>query len=359
MSNNTKEAYQKDSTAKPKGLFCTTTFSNEVSKDLLLSLSPKLAYVSTEFAEKCYDKYRTKLPIYYRQLVTMSRDELVEVLHASAIYLRENSSKFLNNASEVNTDDLARFVSTNINSAAVGDNLIRNGNGLSFLNSFVKEALLNVTVAGKGSKTLYDLVQDTRYLYKVAYKCMSFKADITLSRLFSTMRVVDTQTVSNIRPLAFAWLYNQYGIIQNPNPKKKQIWLRDPSQGWLGRLLSSYYVAYHNPDKEIHYVSTDPNLKVVEAFAEVTDFLKSFGGMHKVKNWFPEIHNHGAEVPNACFSDTWDYKFDVSATFPPYFGTEKYSETYIFHLVNGEQFKASEIDTLDTDDGLKAVPNVS
>ena len=115
MSNNTKEAYQKDSTAKPKGLFYTTTFSNEVSKDTILSLSPKIAYVSTEFAEKCYDKYRTKLPIYYRQLVTMSRDELVEVLHASAIYLRENSSRSLNNASEVNTDDLARFVSTNIN----------------------------------------------------------------------------------------------------------------------------------------------------------------------------------------------------------------------------------------------------
>lgn len=325
---------------RPTGIF---EVENEINKDMLRTMRTK--YVSKEYSIECYNKLKKNLPFLLKQFIYMNEQEMIEALHASAYYLEINAEQVWGNKNYIDTRALSNFINSNL--AMVYDEeekeLVKNGQGLGFLNSFIKESLMQVTVANKGSKTVRDRLEDNAYCFKVCCKTLAFGADLTLVRLGSSTRFVDTQVLSNFRPLASAWIIEQYGVL--PNLHKDEIWIRCPSEGWLARMLSSYYIAYHYQDKQIHYITTDPNLRVVEFFGKISEYLRNCNPLYDASNWHPEIYAQGSEGPESRFSVTKGYKFDLAWTSPPYgSGQEEYSETYKvtlidLDLIEGKKYK--------------------
>lgn len=311
------------------GLFDIQT---EIDKDKLEYI--KENWQGAEYCEQCYAKHSRQMPYAYKDLIYKDKDELVEIAHAATYYIYLNRDMATGNT-EIDDGALVALLNRDINFAfdESTKTLTKQGQGLGFLNAFIKEKLLSVTVANKGPRTVTDRMQDMKYLYKVVRKAMAMKTDLTITRLFSTAKIVDGQSVSNFRPMASAYLMHKYGIWANPDKDVLNFWI--PSEGWLGRLLSSYYTAYKNPDKQINYISTDPSGDVVSSFWEVVEYLSNFGGIHKVKNWSADIRQHGSDVPEADFYKNEGKKFELIWTSPPYsLGFEKYKDSYIIKAID-------------------------
>ncbi|NCB03805.1 MAG: hypothetical protein EOM67_16860, partial [Spirochaetia bacterium] len=226
---------------------------NEVDKKLLKSMKDK--FLGAEYAEACYERLKSKLPFLLNQFKYMKEQEFVDALHASARYLQVKAEQVWGNKSEIDLRALANFLNTNLELVYDEEEkeLVKNGQGLGFLNSFIKESLMAVTVVHKGPKSVKERLEDIAYCYKVCCKTLAFGADLTITRLGSSTRFVDAQVLSNFRPLASAWLMERYAVL--PNMHKDEIWIWTSSEGWCGRLLSSYYIANKYRDKQIHYVS--------------------------------------------------------------------------------------------------------
>ena len=293
----------------------------------------ELTYIKDNFkgeayCEQAYNKYKDIFPIEYPQVVKLNIETLLELTHAAAYYIYLNRETMYNNT-DIEYSKLLQLLNAEIR-LAYDENtksLLRQGQGLGFLNGFIKEKLLSVTVAGKGPKTVTDRMQNLTFLYKVARKTIQMKAGFTLNRLFATAKIVDGQSVSNFRPLASAYLMHKYAIWKHPQQSEFNFWI--PSEGWLGRLLSSYYTAYKNPDKQINYISTDPSGDVVSSFWDVVDYLNNAGGFNKLDNWKAEIRQHGSDVPEADFHKNENITFDLIWTSPPYsLGFEIYKDSY-------------------------------
>lgn len=297
-----------------------------VSSDDLKDLRKQ--FVSAEYCEECYDKHKNKLPLDYSTAMGFGKETLHEYLHASAYYGWVNRTKMAGN-NEISSAPLSTLLNVNINTCFNKDTLTltRNGAGLEFLNGFIKEKLLSVTVAGRGSTTVTERLESIEYIYKVCCKALSLKSGLNLNGIFATAKIFGGQSVSNFRPLASAYLMHRYGVWKYPEKDVLNFWI--PSEGWLGRLLSSYYVAYKNPDKQINYISTDPSGDVASSFWDVVDYLKDFGGVSRIKNWNAEIRQHGSDVPEADFFKNEGKKFELIWTSPPYsLGFEIYKESY-------------------------------
>lgn len=300
-------------------------------------------YKGEDYCKKQYDKLKDNFPVRFVDILYMDADLILDYMHASAYYLYDNRISLTGNK-ELDENNLIALLNRDIRFAfdEKTKELTKQGQGLGFLNSFIKEKLLSVTVANKGNKNVRERLQDIKYCYKVARKCISFKCDLSLQKLFASTKLVGGQSVSNFRPLASAYLMYKYGILEHPEKDTLNFWI--PSEGWLGRLLSSYYIAYKFPNKQINYLSTDPSGDVVSSFWEMVEYLSNYG-IHPLTNWHAEIRQHGSDVEEANFHKNENKVFDLIWTSPPYsLGYEKYKDSYIMTALDANNKEVSIVD---------------
>lgn len=301
----------------------------KVGKELLKEIRED-EWKGEDYCKEMYSKYGSRLPFRRSDFEHFKKDELIDIIHCMVEWVHINREN-LYKVEKINERDLSNLLNTQIEMCydEFDKALKTNGVGLSFINYFIKEKLLSVTVKGNGSNTVMDILDDYKKVYKVVIKTIQLVKTgiITLNSILNTSRLVGTQTVSNFRPLSSAYIMYKYGILKNKDKNELNFWI--PSEGWLGRMLSSYYIAYNNPDKQINYISTDPSGDVVSSFWEAVEWLKDYGGISKVKNWHPEIRQHGSEVEEARFKVREDKMFDLIWTSPPYsLGYEMYKDSY-------------------------------
>ena len=113
-------------------------------------------------------------------------------------------------------------------------------------------------------------------------------------------RVTGSQMVSNFRPVTASMLYKLFC------DEGDTVW--DMSCGWGGRLLASVKA-------DINYIGTDPNTQTQKGLGQM---IKTFGKSNRTY----ELHTLGSEEYRPE-KNSLDFAF----TSPPYFDTEKYSET--------------------------------
>ncbi|EJF06167.1 hypothetical protein ThvES_00017740 [Thiovulum sp. ES] len=340
--------------AKMKSLFTEdiSQIPQDIPKELLNEI--RAEYKGDEYCDEQYKKYSHLFPLKYSKLKEASKEYLTDILHASVVFFYKERLKLMNNKTYTDYRDLTRTLEVKSESVFDIDSkyLKRNNNGLGFLNSFIKEALLKVTFAGKSKKTLKELTDNYKHNFKIACKTLAFKTDLSLNHMFSTSKLVDTQTVSNFRPTSAIYIFLEYALKQSD---EKDIYILVPSEGWLGRLLASFYLAWNYRDRNIHYHTIDPNPEVNRVFHEVVSVLNKYGNFFKVDNWFPLIHQHGSETEEARFRDTYNVQYDLIGTSPPYIlggkSTELYTRGWKISLNTGETITISENDTFELDTG--------
>ena len=308
----------------------------KLSKKRLHTLRDMVIYkgsplLNEESFKKAYDKYKGYLKTKFTILLHESNEDLSGIAMASAYnYFLKRDYFIKSREDKFDTRDLTNFLATNLNRVFDHkDKMVeQNKVGMVFLNSFVKTFITSTEVDGREGKNLNRTAGNWKQMYRSALKTMYLGEDMTAQNVFSTIRFSDgSQIPSNFRPLASAFIFNKYGLKANPN--EKDIYLHCSSEGFLGRTLSTFYLAYNNPDKNIHYYTIDPNLQVVNAFYKLVNWLRE--NIAEVPNWFPIIHNIGSEVEEAHFYKRYGKVFHCSFTSPPYFDLEKYPETYILY----------------------------
>ncbi len=113
-------------------------------------------------------------------------------------------------------------------------------------------------------------------------------------------RVTGSQMVSNFRPVTASALYKVF------TDEGDTVW--DMSCGWGGRLLASIKA-------DVNYIGTDPNSMTQKGLNQMS---QTFGNSARTI----ELHTIGSEE----FRPTKN-SLDFAFTSPPYFDTEKYSDT--------------------------------
>lgn len=289
-----------------------------------------------EYRQQCYDKYKSIIPMNKFKLQEYDNDTMTDILIAHQLFFYDELKSRLDSGAkkEIDKSDLTHFLSKDINYAFTQpDKLNRSQQGLDFIKPFVRDIIYQTGVKGKYSDPRKNL-DDIRSFHRAVCVCFIFNSEInvlTISKLATTMQLTGSvQVVSNFRPMSAAYLFQKYGV---ENTTNKEVNILVPSEGFLGRLLASYYIAKHNPDRIINYHTIDPNPLLVEPFNEMVKYLKKHGGiMNSVTNWNPVMHTHGSEVPEARLRDTLGIEFDLTFTSPPYIGKELYigaAELYI------------------------------
>lgn len=148
---------------------------------------------------------------------------------------------------------------------------------------------------------------------------------------FKAFRISWCQYAVNFPPLTAKLLYEKYTEhIKNQD----FINIYDPSSGWGGRILGAMSV---KPDRNIHYIGTDPNTDHwigeigLTKYEYLADFFnknttRSVGTLYPHTNTY-EVYQLGSEVIQ--HSDRFKRhkgKLDLVFTSPPYFAKEAYSE---------------------------------
>ncbi len=292
---------------------------------------------SIEYREKCWDKYKNEVPKDLYALDSIpTDDELQDVLIAHQLYFKAKVAERISEGAfkgKYNTNDLNIFLSKPLKECFTGNDLNINQQGLDFLKEFVRDIIYDTKVKGKYPNPLKNL-DDVRSYHRCICQVFIFNEGLTslsVSKVTGVMQLTGSvQVVSNFRPLSAAVIYQKYMIDKTQN---KEVNILVPSEGFFGRLLASYYVAKHNPDKIINYHTIDPNEALREPYEELVSFLKKQGGLlGRVTNWHPHIHWHGSEVSEARLRDSLGIVFDGSFTSPPYGATELYissSDVYL------------------------------
>lgn len=318
-------------------------------------------FKGSDYCAEMYEKHKAKYPITPVKMSSIIGDwELLsELVHGAVVYFKENQKYLDNDDLELNTKDLINFLNTKplkIFNPETKE-LSQNRAGYDFLNYFIRDNMLDVTVAGKSSVSIKQQVKDDYLVYKSICKGIVFNQKITISGIFAALKLTNgAQAVSNFRPLCAYYLYSM-GLESMKARGDKTLYIKVPSEGWLGRLLSAYKIAYENPDIQIRYESIDPNIAVCQKFKEVNEYLKSeLFGIQKIKNVQATIHPIGSETESACFYNAMGLKFDVIGTSPPYFETEGYTEGYEIKTINlnnakSDTFKKSELEKVTLLDG--------
>jgi len=282
--------------------------------------------------KEAYNKYKKYLKTRYTILLQEDNEILSGIAMAAAYDYYRQRDYFIKSRDTYDIKDLTHFLNTNLKRMfdRKGKYVLQNKVGINFLNSFVKTYITSTSVDGREGKNLNKTAGNWKQMYRSALKSMYLGDDMTAQNVFSTIRFSDgSQIPSNFRPLAAAFIFNRYGI--EPNKDEKDIYIHCSSEGFLGRTLATYYLAYNNPDKNIHYYTIDPNLQVIDAFGKLEKWLRE--NIADLDNWKPKIFNIGSEVEEANFYKLYGKKFHCSFTSPPYFDLEKYAETYIIYSV--------------------------
>jgi hypothetical protein len=239
---------------------------------------------------------------------------------------------------ELNYEDLDKFLSINIDSVYKKSKkeFRKLKYGIKFLDTFTRKYYTNVLNHHGGA--LEDNLISIFEVCNISLHLATPETIMNTGRYFSTYTHGSTknrfQFASNFNPLISAYLFFTYGVKSADERNSDIVNLHSSSEGWLGRLLASYYTARRNPKKIINYESIDPNIKVVEAFNNLCDILQQDKKYH-LKNWFPKIILGGSEEATSYSIK----KIDCSFTSPPYLDLEKYPDTYSLEFENIETVK--------------------
>jgi hypothetical protein len=289
-----------------------------------------------EYHKSMYDKY---FPIYKKEGIDADRlfsvsgeEELREVTYF-AMYrakLTVNSFIYL----EPDFVDLKNLLDMDLERLPDLSQLSLT-QGLSFCDHFTKKGRLSTPIAGKGNAQAINLLTDDYGLYKATLKAFYFhKKNVTSKAVLRTVELL-VPVVSNFRPLSACKIWYDYAVKQALEEGRDYVALHVPSEGWLGRLLSSYKIAYDYQQLTVYYVSTDPNPIVNREGNRMIEMLRSY---HNLENWKPILYMEGSENFDRVHPEMQKrgIKFDVSFTSPPYFNTEKYQRGYVFSLFGME-----------------------
>lgn len=292
-------------------------------------------YASLEFRDQCYEKWKSKIPCDMYFMATLTDTELIELLLAYQLYLYDDVKHRLGNGAkktELATNDLVSYLKNPVKNGMNGDKLTRAQHGLDFAKDFVRDLIYKTAVMGKYTDPARNLDLPKNYHRAIVLNMIYGSPKPTIAEVSRSLQITGSvQAVSNFRPMSSACLMHRYAIA--PNPNKKDIHILVPSEGFLGRLLSSYYIAYHNRDKQIHYHSIDPNEHLREPYERMVRYLKNYGGFtSRLTNWHPHFHCHGSEVDRANLGKHLNIEFDFTFTSPPYFSKELYLSAVDLYL---------------------------
>lgn len=326
--------------------------SELIQKRTLLNLPPEQDFINRlkkiriitdqqntkEYRLLCYEKYKHIIPHTRNALEEYSDQEIQEILIAEQLYWRDqvlDRLKSGSNKDEYNKPDLVSLLKKPVQEGWDSPTeLGRTQQGLDFLKPFVRHLIYQTKVKGKYPDPTKN-VDEVRSFHRAI--CLVYELNpnidrMSLSKLTTVIQLTGSVlVVSNFRPLSAAAIWQKYAI--DCNPDKKEINILAPSEGFFGRLLSSYYIAYHNRDKVINYHSFDPNTELKAPSEKIINYLKNYGNLNRIDNWNPNIHWHGSEVPEADLHKRLGIKFDCIFTSPPYGLHEIYVNTSHIHIV--------------------------
>lgn len=305
-----------------------------ISKDL------KYNFKGDDYCDEQYEKYKHIYPLKEVQVRDIIRKDGVErireIIHGAVVWFQNTQTYTKQEGKVINTGDLFNFLNDSKDIFdPVTKELSRNNNGSDFLNYFIQDDMLDVVVATKASYSIKDIINNKQKVFNAVCKLLVFQPLITLSRIFAAMKMTNgIQVVSNFRPMSAYYLYS-LGLESMRARGDNTLYIKVPSEGWLGRLLAAHKIAYDNPDIKVVYDSIDPNIAVCKRFKEVCDYLQNeLPGLRKIHNIEARIHAIGSETESAVFSNAYGYKYDVIGTSPPYFDTETYTEGSIITLLD-------------------------
>lgn len=301
---------------------------------------------SLEYRDSMWEKYKHLIPFDIYKIYERTDDEIQDIMIASQKYYYSELFDRLSKGAvdKIDENDLVLFLKKEIKECYKDGDYVITQSGLDFIKRFVREIIYKTKSFKKYPNPLKNL-DDVRAYHRSMCLIFIFYENInsvTISKLSTTMQLTGSvSVVSNFRPLSSAAILHKWGVEKIGN--KKELNILVPSEGFFGRLLSSYYLAYHNKDLIINYHSIDPNTELVEPSKEIIKYLKNFGRLNKVRNWNPEIHWHGSEVVEAKIKEGY---FDVIFTSPPYGMHEMY-------VTKGEAFIIDINSTLEQKEELQ------
>lgn len=314
--------------------------SDDILREFKKDFKPDIDYHKAMF-----DKYE---PIYRDNPIDVER-----IFSAESIdYLKEVSHYILYKTKliresyiypETNYADLKSMLDVDIvYEGEIGDN--SNTRGLSFVDAYTKVHRLDCKIQGKGDSCALNVLRDDKGLYIAVLKAMYFhKNRLTPKTVLKVVELI-VPVVSNIRIIYNVLCWDKYGVQKAKERGQNYVSLLCSSEGWLGRLLSSYKVAYDNPDLQIYYTSNDPNVLVNRAAKLM---IKDLNNYLKLDNWHPETHLIGSEnFKSKRIHEGIEVDYDMQITSSPYFNLEVYHETFVVTLSDGEVMHLSEIESL-------------
>lgn len=312
-----------------------------ISKDL------KSNFKGDDYCIEQYNKYKHIYPLKEAQVREIVRkdgiEKLRDIIHGAVVWFQTEQIYTKQELKTINTSDLFNFLN---DTKPIFDEqtkeISRNNNGSDFLNYFIQDDMLDVVVATKANYSVKDIIDNKQRVFNAVCKLLVFQPLVTLSRIFAAMKMTNgIQVVSNFRPMSAYYLYS-LGLESMRARGDNTLYIKVPSEGWLGRLLAAHKIAYDNPDIKVVYDSIDPNIAVCKRFKEVCNYLQNeLPGIRKINNIEARIHAIGSETESAIFSNVYGYKYDVIGTSPPYFDTETYTEGSIITLLDLETDKES------------------
>jgi hypothetical protein len=282
-----------------------------------------------EYHKAMYDKY---LPVFRKEAIDIDRlfsihDEAY--IQEVTYFLMYSAKKLVSNYIKPKPDftDLKNLLDLDLERLPELKDLSLT-HGLSFCDAFTKEHRLACPIVGKGNSQAIKLLKDDYGLYKATLKaCYFHRTKVTPKAVLRTVEML-VPVVSNFKPVVAAKIWYDYAVKQALEAGRDYVALLVSSEGWLGRLLSGYKIAYDFPQLKVYYVSVDPNPLVNREFHNMVKTLREY---HDLPNWFPETHMTGSENFRELPKGT-NYQYDMQFTSPPYFNTEVYMEGYIITL---------------------------
>lgn len=225
-------------------------------------------------------------------------------------------------AKNLSKKDLSNFLGKTLSHTVdKHDQVSKDPTGMMYLNKFMVDLMMDTAVKRNSKGNLSGLREHPKKLWSAIFSSIEFNRpdEVNLDAVLKISRVINGNAITNFRPMTAAWMYH------NLSPKsEKSIIIRDPSAGWMSRLTASFKVALLNPNKKVVYVATDPNPDLVAKKDELMCILKKMAGFGYNNNFEAHLFSHGAEIPEARFSDTFG-KMTVIGTSPPYGDTESYN----------------------------------
>ena len=296
-----------------------------------------------EYRDNQYDKYSHLFPIDFIRLAQYSGDELQDILIAYQNYIRKDLIRvFTTQSTKIMESDLSNFLNTKISTAydPKTKELRNNPVGREYLKDYLRDIFYKTKRKTDFYSNPLDCLDNVRHIHKSIFLSIYFHKDNTT---FSIARIVqyiknsyNLGVVQNFRPLSSAVIIDRYAI--QPNKTKKDITIICPSEGFFGRLLSTYYIAQLYPNHNIYYHTIDPNATLQEPFHKFCLKLKNLTPLFPIANWFPHFYCFGSETPRANFKETMNLEADLIWTSPPYFETELYVSSVDMLLTRTKDF---------------------